>query len=51
MYHPDVCRPIEPKPMRPRKGMSKGEEHAQERRPPVCLRPQKGEPAITLLGK
>ena len=51
MYRPDVCRPIEPKPMRPRKGMSKDEDHAQERRPPVCVRPHPVKPMLPNPGK
>lgn len=49
MYRPDVCRPIEPKPMRPRKGMDKTED--QERRPPVCVRPHPEKPMLPKLGK
>ena len=37
MFHPDVCRPFQPKPSRPNK-------NAEDRRPPVCARPQPEEP-------
>ena len=51
MYRPDICHPPEPKPMRPHKGMSKGEDHTHEIRPSMCVRPHPVKPIFPAITK